>query len=52
MVPPCMEPTITESLEIFCRKDRENLVNDRMAWELPQAWRFALTKAQRPPVNY
>lgn len=43
-VPPHTQPTISESLEIFLRKNFENLVNDRMAWEPSQAWKFALAK--------
>lgn len=42
-IPLHMQPTVVESLEIIRRKSKEHLINDRLAWEPPQAWKFALT---------
>lgn len=50
-VPQHTLPTITESLEILRRKESENLINDRMAWEPSQAWKFAVAKALEQTAN-
>lgn len=39
---PQTQPIIAESIEIMRRKSAENLINDKMAWEPPQAWKYAL----------
>lgn len=44
---PGMQPTITESIEIIKRKVPEKLVNDQVAQELPQAWKYALREEMR-----
>lgn len=38
------QPIITESIEIIKRKYSENLINDRVAWEPPQTWKYALNR--------
>lgn len=37
LVPPHTQPVIMESLQIVKRKDSENLINNRIAWDLAQA---------------
>lgn len=41
-IAPGTQPVVAETIEILRRKDKENLVNDRVAWELPGPWRYAL----------
>lgn len=43
-VPRHTQPVISESLEILRRKEKENLVNDRIAWEPSGAWKYAINK--------
>lgn len=40
---PRTQPIIAESIEIIKRSE-ENLINDKLAWESPQAWRYTLSK--------
>lgn len=43
-VPHCMHPIIVKSLEILKSKEKENLINDRLAWEPSEAWKYAMSK--------
>lgn len=43
-VPRRTQPVITESLEIIRRRTKEDLINDRLAWEPSDVWKYALYK--------
>lgn len=45
-IPPHMQPTIMESLEIIKRKEKELLINDKLAWEPSDVWKYALRRQQ------
>lgn len=38
-----MQPTIAESIEIERRKVTRKLIDDKTSWELPLAWKYALS---------
>lgn len=45
-VPVNTQPTITEALEIIKRTEKEKLVNDKLNWEPPAAWKYALADSR------
>lgn len=51
MIAPGTQPVVAETIEILRRKDKENLVNDRVAWELPGPWRYALREEMKKKTN-